>query len=872
MRWIRLVCGRIYGLFFKGRVEREMEEELRFHMRMRAALNAQAGMPPDQARLAAARRFGNLGAIKDYCRDIKGGGLVETFLADLRYGARMLMKSPVFTAVAVLTLALGVGANSAIFSAVDGMLLRPLPFDEPDRLAIVRTNYHGALTRVTSWKDLEDWRQQNGVFEQMAAYTYGGITLTGIGEPARIPNAATGQGFFEVFRISPILGRLFSPEDFTPNSPQVAVLGQGFWNQEFGADPAIIGRTLVLNGKDTTVIGVVPDRFTAIMGQVSIWGPFGRPEEDRGQRYLRIVGRLRPGVAVAQASTEIEGIAARLQQSYPDSNDGWGATALSLQDSIIGDTRLMLLVLLGVVGLVLLIACANVANLLLARAAGRSHEVAIRSAVGANRARLVRQLLTEGMLLSILGGAAALPLAFAGVKLLVKLAPKDIPRLDEVRLDSSMMVFTILLSLVTTLIFGLAPALRISEIGSAAALKDAARGTRGARHAKLRNMLVVAEVAMSLLLMVGSGLLIRSFYRLRSVNPGFNPDRLIKAEVSLPESRYKTPETWRKFSDGLLADLGSVAGSSSTAVAMTLPLNASSYSSWNWLGHEGQPYTQATNTASQYRPISNDYFRAMQIPLLEGREFNQFDTKDSTPVVILTQSMARSLFPDEDAVGKRVLFGPKRPVEIIGVVGDVKRATLDIPDDMASYVPFNQNPAPSFDIVARSQSNPSSLAAAFSDAVHKIDKDLPVSRIATMDDALDTTLAERRFYLLLMCGFAGLAVLLAAVGTYGVISYSVAERTHEVGIRMALGATRGTVVSLVVRQALVVGVIGVAIGLAGAYALTRVLKTLLFEVSPTDPITFALVALLLILVSVLASYAPARRATRVDPILALRYE
>jgi putative ABC transport system permease protein len=476
------------------------------------------------------------------------------------------------------------------------------------------------------------------------------------------------------------------------------------------------------------------------------------------------------------------------------------------------------------------------------------------------------------MLLSILGGAAALPLAFAGVKLLVRLAPKDIPRLDEVRLDSSMIAFTILLSLVTTLIFGLAPALRISETWGAGALKDAARGTRGARHARVRNVLVVAEVAMSLLLMIGSGLLIRSFYRLRSVDPGFNPDRLIKAEVSLPESRYKTPDTWREFYDRLLGEIGSQPGSSSTAVAMTLPLKATSFDTWNWIGHEGQPYTQATNTASQYRPISNGYFQAMQIPLLEGREFNQFDTKDSTPVVILTQSMARRLFPDEDAVGKRVLFGPKSPVEIIGVVGDVKWAALDIPDDMASYAPFNQNPAPFFVIVVRSQSNPSSIAATISDAVHKIDKDLPVSKIATMDDALDTTLAQRRFYLLLMCGFAGLALLLAAVGTYGVISYSVAERTHEVGIRMALGATRATVVSLVVRQALVVGVIGVAIGIAGAYALTRVLKTVLFEVSPTDPITFALVALFLILVSLLASYAPARRATRVDPILALRYE
>src|SRR5262245_28797407 len=872
MRWARLVYSRLYGLLFKGRVEREMEEELRFHMRMRAALNAQAGMPQDQARLEASKRFGILGAIKEYCLDFKGGGLVETFVADLRYGARMLAKNWVFTSVPMFTLALGVGVNSAIFSAVNGMLLRPLPFDDPDRLAIVRTNYHGALTKVTSWKDFEDWQQQNGAFEQLAAYTRGGSTLTGAGEPIRIPNVAAGEGFLEVFRVGPILGRLFSPEDFTPNAGRVAVIGQGFWKEKFGADPAIIGRSLTLNGRSTTIIGVMPDRFTAVLGQVGIWHPFGRSDENRGQRYLSIVGKLKPGATVKQASTEIEGIAARLQQSYPDSNDGWGATAMSLQDSIIGDTRLMLLLLLGVVGLVLLIACANVANLLLARGAARSHEIAIRSAVGASRTRVVRQLLTEGMLLSILGGAAAIPLALSGVRLLVKLAPSDFPRLEEVRLDSGVIVFTIILSLATTLVFCLAPALRISQPGTERALKDAGRGTRGGGHSKLRNLLVVSEVAISLLLMVGSGLLIRSFYRLRSVDPGFNPDRLIKAEVSLPRLRYQTLESTRAFYDRLLAGLGSLPGASSTAVTTTLPLNASSFDTWQWIGYEGQLYTQANTIASQYRMVSRGYFETMQIPLLEGRDFNQYDTKDSKPVVILTQSMAHRLFPDEDAVGKRILYGPNRPFEIIGVVGDIKRAALDNPDDIGSYVSFDQDPAPVLVVVARSESGTSSLAAGIRDVVQGIDKDLPISKIAMMDEVLDTTLAQRRFYLLLMCGFAGLALVLAAIGTYGVISYSVAERTHEVGIRMALGATRMNVTRLVIGQALKFGVLGVAVGVLAAVGLTRVMTTLLFEISPTDPITFGFVAVFLIMISALAAYVPAVRATRIDPIFALRYE
>src|SRR5262249_13279501 len=486
----------------------------------------------------------------------------------------------------------------------------------------------------------------------------------------------------------------------------------------------------------------------------------------------------------------------RLQQSYPDSNDGWGATAMSLQDSIIGDTRLMLLLLLGVVGLVLLIACANVANLLLARGAARSHEIAIRSAVGASRTRVVRQLLPEGMLLSILGGAAAIPLALSGVRLLVKLAPSDFPRLEEVRLDSGVIIFTIILSLATTLVFGLAPALRISHTGTEGALKDAGRGTRGGGHSKLRNLLVVTEVAISLLLMAGSGLLIRSFYRLRSVDPGFNPEGVIKAEVSLPRVRYQNPESWLTFYERLTGDLQSLPGSVSTAVGTTLPLNAGGFSNWQWIGYEGQPYTQATIIASQYRRVSTGYFQAMQIPLLEGRDFNQFDTKDSPRVVILTRSMAQRLFPDEDPIGKRILFGANSPTLIIGVVGDIKRTALDNPDDMASYVPFKQDPVPFVIVLARSVPGGASLAGPIKEAVYSIDKDLPVSRITTMGDALNTTLAQRRFYLLLMSGFAGLALLLATVGTYGVMSYSVAERTHEVGIRMALGATRQSVVSM----------------------------------------------------------------------------
>jgi predicted permease len=877
MRQLRLILQRIYAVVFGSRLERDMDEELRFHLRMRAAQNLESGMSPDQARRLASKRFGNLALIKDYCRDIKGGGIVETFLADLRYGIRMLAKSPIFTAVAVLTLALGIGASSAIFSVVNAVLLRSLPFEEQDRLVRVYTTaFGGALTKVTSWEDLADWREQNDVCEQLAAFSSGSEPLTGAGQPEQVPTGYAGDGFFQVFRVNPILGRTFSPDECVRGSGtgSVLILGEGFWKQRFGSDPNVIGQSLAVDGLSTTVIGVVPDRFDTVVGQAGIWLPFKSREQPRINRYVNVVGRLKPGVGVKQAAADMEGIAARLEQLYPDSNHGWKASVRSLMDWIVVDVRLMLFVLSGAVGLVLLIACANVANLLLARAATRSQEVAVRSALGASRGRLIRQLLTEGLLLSTLGGVVGILVASAAVRFLIKLDPGNIPRLGDVGLDTRVIGFTVLLSLGTTIIFGLAPALRISQTSLIETIKDAGRGPqRGRRHARIRNFLVVSELAFSLMLLIGCGLLMRSFYRLSSVKSGLDPDNVTTAKITLPSSRYGTPESSSLFYDRLLERIRALPGAGSAAVCSLLPFSGGGSVEWWGSVPEGQPFTPEASVVAQHRRVSPGYFRTMQIPLVEGRDIDEFDRENRPPVVILSQSMARRLWPGDDPIGKRILFNPQGPpTEVVGVVSDVTWAGLEIPDDMATYVPFAQEPFNHMVIVARGATEHANLAGAMKELVQTIDKEVPVHDIKTLNQFRDKTLSGHRFNLLLLSIFAGVALMLAAVGTYGVISYSVAERTQEIGLRLALGAARSDVIALVVGQSARLAFIGVAFGLAGAFAVTRVLESVLYKVKPTDPATFAAVSVFLLIVSVVAAYVPVKRAARIDPMVALRYE
>jgi predicted permease len=869
------------NLIHKQQVETDLSQEVDSYLELSAEQRIQYGMDPDEARRAARIELGGAEQVKEGVREARIGHHLQVLAQDLRYGARTLIKSPSFTLVAVLTLALGVGANAAIFSVIDAVLLRSLPFEQAENLAIIRTNYLGGETEVTSWADFDDWRARSRSFEEMALFDHGNQVLSGNGDASIVRSGFAGPGFFEMLHIRPALGTLFTPEQSQPEAEHVAALSEAFWTEQFGGDPKVIGRALVIDGHETTIVGIVPDRFDAFMGsRTQIWSPLQRVEEERAQRHLSAAGRVRAGVKISQASKEIEGIADDLQKAYPASNEGWSAVALSLQESIVGDLRPMLVILLGVVGMVLLVACANIANLLLARGAARRKELAVRAALGASRTRLVRQLLTEGFIISGLGGALALLFAALAIKTLTRMAPADIPRLGEIALDRTVIGFTALLAFGANLIFGLLPALRVSGVNSGAALKEAGRGVRGDRlQTQVRRLLVVSELAISLILLIGCGLLIRSFHDVTEVHPGFNPKDMVEAQVSLPSLGYKTGDARRAFYDRLLADLNS-RPVEAAAVCRTLPLRGSGHESWYFASREGEPHTPKTTIASQMRPVSPGYFRTMGIPLLAGRDFNQFDEKGSARVTIVSRSFARQLYGDENAaVGRRLFYDVDKSVEIVGVVGDVKPWALEGEADPGSYGPFGQA-ADSFMVVvarakpdaANSVAGSEALVQSIRDAVSSIDKDVPVSVAKTMDEVIDDSMAQRRFYLALISVLGGLSFVLAAVGTYGVISYSVAERSQEIGVRMALGATRREILTLVLGQGLRLALVGAAVGVVGALALTRVLEAFLFSVGPRDPLTFMATCGFLISVSLVASYLPARRATTVDPMTALRAE
>src|SRR5215471_20712484 len=871
--WFYELPLRLRSLFRSEDVDAELDEELRDHLDRHVQALIAEGMAPDEAWRTAKRTLGPLLKVKEECRDTRGVRMIQDFWQDLRYGARLLSRNRLFTAVAVLTLALGIGANSAIFSVINGVLIRPLAFKEPARLVrIYTTAFNGVLTKVTSRDDFLDWQAQNDVFDQLAIYAFDGNTVTGIGEPRRVDSADAGPGFFQLFGVTPLMGRTFSDGECVPGSGRVVMLGEGFWKQQFGSDPNIVGRSIAIDGQEATVIGVIPDRFELLVGRVQLWLPFLHVGEGRGNRDYWAVGRLKPGVKITQAGAQMAGIAARLEELYHDSNYGWGATVVSLQESIVGDARLMLLILLAAVGLVLLIACSNVANLLLARAATRSQEIALRSALGAAPARVIRQLLTEGLLLSALDCGLAILLAIAGTRLLTRMNTHFVPRIDEVSLDFTVIGFTLLLSFAATFIFGLAPALRMSATGFAEALKEAGRGARGSkRQRRIRDLLVVAQLSVSLVLLIACGLLICSFYQLASVDPGFDTRGLVKAQVVLPDSKYQRPAALTSFYDELMSRLGSLPGAQSVAVCTTVPLTGK-HTPWNGVVPDGRPYAPEETTTAQYRKISPGFFSTMRIPLLAGRDFDQYDAEGSQQVTILSQSMAHRLWPDEDPVGKRIFREPGHPILVVGVAGDIKLYGLDNSDDIALYVPFPQAIPGFMSIVARSASSAGSLAGGIQEIVHSIDKDLPVFDVAAMDDVRSDTLAGRRFNMFLLSMFSGLALLLSLVGTYAVISYSVAERFQEIGIRMALGAARRHVVCMIVGQALRHALLGMTLGLLSAWAITRVMESLLFKVSPTDHNVFAFVSIFLVAVSLTAAYIPARKATRIDPLVALRYE
>jgi putative ABC transport system permease protein len=869
----------IRRLVHRRRAERELDDEIRAHLEMEIERNIAGGMSPENARLAARRSFGSIAIAKEDSRAMWGLGAVEIFWQDLRYGLRMTLKKPGFTLIAVITLALGIGANTAIFSVVNAVLLRPLPYAEPEHLVWLWETLPQAPIASTSLPEFLDWKEQNRSFERLAAFQSGNMFLnTGDGTRDTTVGLVTSE-MFALFQVNPILGRAFNAEETMTARARVVVLSHAMWQNRFGADPNVVGRTIELSGAAYTVLGVMPAGFS-FPSQSELWRPLPIDPNrlNLELHYLRVVGRLKPEVTQAQAQAEMSAIAARLAQQYPDKIAGHGVKLKPLRDVIVGDIEPALYILLGAVGFVLLIACANVANLLLARAGGRASEIAVRTALGASRPRIVRQLLTESVILAVGGGAAGLLIAIWGVHWLVSFGPNTIPRVGEIAVDPRMAGFTLLISVVTGALFGLAPALQVSKPVFTDALKGSGRASAGVQRNRLRAALVISEVALSLVLLVGVGLMIRSFAKLNQVDPGFNPARALTVGVTLLRGKYPEDERIVSTYAQLLERAAATPGVVSVGAISELPMAGGATS--NTFIIEGRPpVAKEAQPMTDYRIVTPRYFEAMGIPLLSGRDVADTDTKQAPNVALINEAFAQRHFAGENPLGQRIkLIGQERdPLSIVGVVGNVRHFRLDEPPSPEAYVPFMQNPLSktyqrSMTIVARTKADPGAVAGPLRAALISVDKSLPVYALKPMTEHLRDSLARHRFNLILLSVFGGVALALACIGVYGVISYGVAQRTQEIGIRLALGADRRDIIRLILTRGLKLVLPGVAIGLGAAFALTRWMETLLFDVRPTDPLTFTVIAAVLSLVSLVACWIPAWQATRVDPLISLRSE
>ena len=806
---------------------------------------------------------------------------MEGILKDIRYSVRSLFKHPGFTAIVVVTLAVGIGASSAIFSVVNTVLLRPLPYKHADRIvAIQELDKNGKRVQVTPANFL-DWRAQNTVFEQLAAILTRPANLALADSAERIDLAMASANFFSVFGAEPQQGRLFIPADEQAGHPPVVVISDGLWQRRFGGDKSLVGRPITLDGISYTVIGIAPAGFQ-YPDKTDVWVPPFRlapvmnermdPTQVRGFGMLAAVALLKPGIALPQAASEMETITARLRQQYPDSNNRRFNRVVSLHTHLVGETGPMLLLLFGAVGFVLLIACANVANLLLASAAARQKEVAIRTALGASRLRLIRQLLTESVILAVTGGAIGFLLALWGVALMTKLLPQDFPRLGEIKLDWRVLGFTLVASVLTGILFGFAPSLQLSKTDVQDSLKEIGRGVSGSRrHNRLRNLLIVGEVALSVVLLVGAGLLFRSFLQLQAVNTGFTPQQVLTARLTPAGANYRTDADYIAFYNQTIQRISTTPGVAAVGAINTLPLDKGPTAGFRIEGRP--PLTTDKWPGGNYRTVSTDYFRAMNIPIVQGRAFTDRDIETAPLVAIINQALAQRDFPGENPIGKRISLGNNNVwLEIVGVAANVR--SLELREEAAPefYLSALQDSFGNMFVVVRTTVEPTAVAGAIRQAAAEVDKSAAVSDIKTMDHIVSNAVTQPRFNLFLLGLFSGIALLLSAAGIYGVTAYSVAQRTHEFGIRMALGAQVGDVLKMIIKQGMLLISVGVAVGLAASFALTRLLRTLLFGVSSTDPLTFVAITLLLTLVALIACYVPARRATKVDPLTALRYE
>lgn len=798
---------------------------------------------------------------------------MDTLLKDIRYGIRGLLKRPAFTIIAVITLGLGIGANSAIFSVINAVLLRPLPYNEPDRLLSFRSNQ--------SAPDLADVEAQTRAFSKVGGQVLQPLDYTAGSEPTQFQVGLVTGGFFETLGVQAELGRFIGAEDDKVGGSYVAVLSHQLWTDQFGGDRQIVGKTIPLSGNVYTIIGVMPAHFAAPQTNTDAWTPVHITNplaaNFRGVHFLRSYGRMAPGVNVDQARAEMQLIDKNLAAQYPADNKNRNTVLVPLHERIVGESRKALIVLFAAVCLVLFIACANFANLLLARAAEREREFVIRAALGAARWRLIRQLLTESLLVSFAGGLVAVLLAIWGTSVLVALKPENLPRLQEIGVDSRVLGFTFGLSLLTGVVFGLLPALTASRGGVNEVLKEGGRSaTAGAARQRLRSMFVVVELAVALILLVGAGLLIKSFWKLRAVEPGFKTDHLLTMRVELPETRYKEVDKQTRFRRQVLEAINSFPGVKAAMVS-ELPMSGDSLDH-DFLIEGRQPIPTGDEPSLETRSVMGDYFDTMKIPLRAGRVFGPQDFVDKAPLVgIANEAMVRQYFPNEDPLNKRVRWARDPEIHwmtIVGVVGDVKHFGLDLPEQPGLYSPYVQaDPWKRWmTVVARTQSDPAAMAQAVKQQIWKTDSQLPITKVHTMSEVAAESFAARSFNMFLLAMFAILALILAAVGIYGVMSYAVTQRTQEIGIRMALGARAIDVLKLILRNGLTMTLIGVVIGIGGSVAFTRLLATLLFGVAPTDSLTFAVVSSVLIVVALLACYLPARRATKVDPLVALRYE
>ncbi|MDT7603415.1 MAG: hypothetical protein QOF61_1412 [Acidobacteriota bacterium] len=894
--WGRHIKRRLRDLRLDPAREAEIVEELTQHLEDRYEELLHGGATPEEAHRGALTELTEGDLLTQELRRVvrpvpqepvvlgerRRTSVLGDIRHDLRFGLRMLVKNPSFTIIAVIALALGIGANSAIFSVVNTVLLRPLPYHNPERLVMVfeDNSRHGYPRDTPAPANYIDWRDQNKVFAGVAAIAELSMNLTGAGEPERLDGRRVSASLFPILGVNPQLGRWFSPAEDQPGANHSVILSHALWQRRFGADAGIVGKTITLNGYSFSVIGVMPSSFQFPSRGDQFWIPIAFTQREAGRRgshFLEVVARLKDGVTLEQARAEMNTIAGRLEQQYPAENTGVGAVVVPLHEQVVGNIKPALLVLLGAVGFVLLVACANVANLLLARASGRQKEIATRVALGASRLRLVRQFLTESVLLAALGGGTGLLLSVWGVRLLKAFIPPNISQAREITVDVKVLVFTLLVSLLTGLIFGLAPAMQATKFNLNETLKEGGRDSAaGSRGNRIRSVLVVSEVALSLILLIGAGLLINSFLHLRHVDPGFRTGNLLTMSVALPLQKYPDAARQSAFYTEMIRRVEALPGVRSAAVTSQIPLTKQGDSVGVRIEGRPEPAPGEENIVAT-RVVSPHYFQTMGIQLLRGRAFGDEDRADAPAVAVISDAMARRYWPGEDPLGKRICPGkPQSPddwITIVGVVNDVRQFGLDAELKPQIYLPYQQSDyfSPRH-LVVGTNVEPQSLAATVRGTVWEIDRDQPVSNITTMEEVFSESIARQRFSMLLLGVFGVVALLLAAVGIYGVMSYSVAQRTHEIGIRMALGAQKWDVLKLAVGQALKLVMIGVAVGLAASMVLTRVMSSLLFGVSSTDPATFAIISLVLVGAGVLASYIPARRATKVDPMIALRYE